>query len=422
MNLDNLSKKLRIDIRYFLPNGILLASRFFATTFITLLISVAFARLTDKEIFGQYQYVLSVVALLSVFSFPGLNTAALRAFVEGDEHAIERSVRYSFLSSLLASIILIVIGIVKYIQGSTLLGWSFGIAALLIPFFYAPNNWYLYYEGKLNFRASTIRLVGLNLVVLAAMVIALKSNITIVGLVALYFGLNALLTSGLYLEGKRTVSSSKEKTKLSLNYAWRCTVQKFTTTLAENVQAIVLSAVFGFANLAIYQVAQSFVNAFVGLMGALGSTYFPLLFKYKRLNHGLIVVQHIVLGLGFFLIYWVALTFIFAPLYGAKYADSILLGHKLGFIVIIIPLRIYLCNFFSSQDRNGVVTVTNLFASAVALLLFFSVKSAGFFPAAVVYLYTLNGLMVLPLLIIYGYYLKGTIYSSMPDGPKNLST
>ncbi len=408
MKLNYLSKKFGIDLNYFLPQGILVAGRFVVTTLITLLISVAFARLTSKETFGQYQYVLSIASLLSIFSLPGLNTAALRAFVEGDEHAIQRSVRYSFLGSLIASLILVVFGLYDSIHGQRMLGMAIALSGVFMPFFYAPNNWYLYYEGKLNFRSSTLRLIAANLILLIGILIGLKNGFNLVGLVLLYFGLNATLTVYFYLEGKKKVTSPVTISKLNINYAIRCTIQKFTGTLGENIQSVAVSTLFGFANLAIYQVAQSFVNAFVGLTGALSATYFPLLVKYKRFNHTLIVIQHIIIGIIFWLGYLVAVRFLFTPLYGIKYHESIELAHRLSFIVIVLPLRVYLCNFLSVQDRNQFVIGTNLVASAIALSLFYVVKNQGFFPAAILYLYSLNLLMVLPLL---GFYLFSTAKS-----------
>ncbi len=399
--LTHLSQKLGIDLAYFIPRGLLLTGRFFATTLITLLLSVAFARLATKEIFGQYQYVLSVTALLSVFSLPGLNTAALRAFVEGDEQSIAQSVRYSLLASLVASAGLVGWGAWTYLHGHVILGLALAVAGILAPCYYAPNNWYIYYEGKLNFTGSTIRLIALNLVLLTGMVAGLKAGLNLIALVTLYFGINAGLNLWFYHEGKQQAKPHKGPSKLSLSYALRCTLQKFTVTLGENIQAIAVSALFGFASLAIYQVAQSFVNAFVGLTGALSATYFPLLVKYRRLNHGLIVVQHFVIGAAFWVIYLFAVKFLFAPLYGVKYHEAIELAHRLSWIVIILPLRVYLNNFFSIRDQNHYVIIVNFIASFCALGLFVATRNQGFFLAATLYLYSVNFLMAIPLLITY---------------------
>ncbi len=413
MKFEKLSRRIGINLDYFLPRGLWVGGRFFVTTFLALLTSVAFARFTSKEIYGQYQYVLSIVGLLSVLSLPGLNTAALRAFVEGDETSVAQSVRYGFFFSLLATIVLLTIATYDAYNGKAALGLAIGIAAVLQPFFYAPNNWYIYYEGKLDFRSSTVRLVVFNCVLLIAMVLSLKAALPLAGLIAVYFGLSALMSSVLFWEGKQTVTSTKTKNKLNLNYAFRCTLQKFTTTIGENIQAIAISWLFGFASLAIYQVAQSFVNAFVGLMGALGSTYFPLLLKYKRLNHKTIIIQHLMLGLGFWVIYLLALRWLFGPLYGVKYEDAISLAHRLSFIVFLLPLRVYLTNFFSARDQNHLVTATNLVASVLALSIFYLMRHVGFSQAAVIYLYTLNLAMTITL---FGLYVSD---SSRNDGRKS---
>lgn len=401
MDLRSLSRKAGIDLSYFIPRSLVVGGRFFATTLLTFLISVIFARLAPREIYGQYQYVLSLTSLLSVLSLPGLNTAALRAFVEGDEGAVAKSVYYSFRASLMAAAALVAIGAWQMLHHQPSLGLAIIVAGLLVPAYYAPNNWYIYYEGKSDFLGSTYRMVTANIILLISMTLGLWAHVPLVGLVSLFLGSNAILITLFYLEGKRRAHPTEGRSRLSLPYAFRCTIQKFTATLGENLQTIAISSVFGFANLAIYQVAQSMVNAFIGLTGALSAIYFPLLVKYKKLNHGVIVLQHLVVGAVFLGIYLVGVRYLFAPLYGIKYHDAIILAYKLSWIVVILPLRVYLNNFFSIRDKNSYVIWTNLTASGVALAVFFASRHSGFFPAATLYLYISNYLMVIPLLVLY---------------------
>lgn len=395
------SQRLGINLAYFLPNAITIVGRYVTTTLLGFLLSIAFARLAEKEVFGQYQYVLSVVSLLSIFSLPGLNTAALRAFVEGDERALERSVRYSFFGSLIATVTLLGIGFYNVTHAQPVLGFALCVAGVLLPFYYAPNSWYVYYEGRLQFHPATLRIILLNVVLLAAMTLGLVFHLSLVGLITIYFGLNAAMTIAFFLGGRRTVKTAPDKNRLNLPYAFRCTLQKFTTTGGENIQMLTMSFVFGFTYLAIYQVAQSFVNIFNGLTSALSATYFPLLLKYKKLNHGFILIQNLGLGILFWIVYLAAVTFIFPPLYGAKYSEAVLLAKNLSFIMILVPLRHYLTSFFTARDRNTLITVTNLGANILALLLFLVCKDYGFFAAATVYLYTLNIGVTVPLLIAY---------------------
>lgn len=401
LKLHAISQKIGVDLSYFLPRVTWIGGRYFATTLIALLLSAAFAQLTAKESFGQYQYVLSVVSLLSIFSLPGLNTAAIRAVVEGDEQSVKHSAQHSFMTSLLATVVLVGMGIYKHAHSEQTLGLALGLAGLLLPFFYATNSWYVYYEAKLNFHTPTLRLIAANLVLLIVMVIGLKIRLNLVGLVLIYYGLNAIMNFLFFWEGSRRVKSKLGESKLDLRYAIRCSIQKFTITFGENIQAIAVSALFGFANLAIYQVAQSFVNVFNGLTAALSATYFPLILKYRQLNHPLILVQNLALGVVFWVIYLGAIKFLFTPLYGFKYQEATELAYRLSLIILVTPLRLYLINYFSARDRNHIIITTNLVASAIALGLFFMSKSMGFYQAAVIYLYVLNYLMMLPLLGIY---------------------
>ena len=58
-----------------LSQGIAMLAGFF--------ISIAFANLFPKESFGTYKFILSMVAILGVFSFTGLSTSVVQSVARG---------------------------------------------------------------------------------------------------------------------------------------------------------------------------------------------------------------------------------------------------------------------------------------------------------------------------------------------------
>src|SRR3972149_3093140 len=61
-------QKFNLDLPYLIRNGFLVIVRQGVVIAFGLVLSIAFARLVPQEVFGQYQFVLSVLAIVSVVS------------------------------------------------------------------------------------------------------------------------------------------------------------------------------------------------------------------------------------------------------------------------------------------------------------------------------------------------------------------
>ena len=86
-----------------LTNGVMIINAF--------LISIAFANLLPQEVYGEYKYVLSIYALLKIFSLPGMNTAVSRAVAVGHEGTTLRGMKKQMTWALIGSLLSAGIGI-----------------------------------------------------------------------------------------------------------------------------------------------------------------------------------------------------------------------------------------------------------------------------------------------------------------------
>jgi len=83
--LDYLGKKLQLDVYYFLRGGFWLSSAHLLTGMAAFLVVIAFTRLASKEFYGQYQFIMAIIAILTIFSLPGMQTAIIQAVSRGEE-------------------------------------------------------------------------------------------------------------------------------------------------------------------------------------------------------------------------------------------------------------------------------------------------------------------------------------------------
>src|SRR3989338_326245 len=102
-------------------------------------------------------------------------------------------------------------GAYNILADNQIFGWALILGGAVVPFFYAPNNWYVAYEGKLNFRSSTVRIILSQIVLLFSLVSGLFFGASLPILVLLYFFSQAFFTVFFYLEVVKKIEKKVEK-------------------------------------------------------------------------------------------------------------------------------------------------------------------------------------------------------------------
>lgn len=396
-------KKIGLDLSYFIKSGFWITFRYVIVSLFGLALSIGFARLAAKELLGEYQMVLAFLSLVSVFSLPGLNLAALKSVARGDDGAVVKAVRLSFLGSLLAlPFIAGYAAYVFFIQGNSLVGSAFLLGAFFFPFFYASNTWYVFYEARSIFYPVTWRVALLSLLTTLGLLGALSLQASLFMLLAIYFGANSLLNGIFFWEvWRRVKKEEKREETLDISYGLSVSGQKFVFSLAENLPVLAISFLFGFEALALFQIAYFFMSAIAGFMSGLSATYLPLLFRYKTLHYNKIVLQNIIIGFVLFFFCRAFIEALFIFMYGEAYRESLSIARNLSYLIIIFPLKTFLLNYLTTQSKNLAIVIVFLFANAVSLAVLYIAKNTSFPASVSFYLYALNIFLVLPLLFIY---------------------
>lgn len=140
--LDRLGAKTGLNLRYLLLNGNWVSLRFLTVSISGFLLSFFFAKFGTKELLGQYQLVLSTLSIVSLFSFLGLNSAAMEAVVQGREAGVLKVAKLIFGYSWIGFPILVFLGLYYVIfRQEFLLGEMLIFSAFLFPFYYATSSW-----------------------------------------------------------------------------------------------------------------------------------------------------------------------------------------------------------------------------------------------------------------------------------------
>lgn len=405
--LTRFSRIIGLDIAYFLKSGSIVSFRYVAISLFGILLSIGFARLGSKEIFGQYQAILAVFGILSIFSLPGLNMAALKSVASGNDRAVIQAVKLSFLGALIGIPVLACYAAYSFFITRDI---SFVQAVLfgsvLFPFFYAMNTWYVFYEGRSQFFSVAWRTVVLNGVVTASLLTALFLQANLVALLLLFLGIFTLANSLFFFEVFKKVRSVPWDGRgdiLDLRYGFLVSLQKFLFSLAENLPVLLISFVFGFEMLAVFQIAFFFITAVSGFLSGLSATYLPQLFRYAKLSNGRIIVQHLGIGVLLFVCFRVGVEWFFLPLYGESYRESFLIVKDFSFLILFLPIKTFLLNFFTVKNKNVFIMLVFLLANMLSAIVLFLTHDMSFSASVTWYLYVLNGALIIPLILSYAY-------------------
>jgi len=396
--IDDLSKKIKLDLFFLIKNGNWISIRFFTASLTGFLLSLFFVKFGTQELLGQYQLVLSILSIVSVVSFLGLNASALEAVVHGRFAGVLRVAKLNFLFSLLGIPILVAIGLFYiFLRNDHTLGETIIFSSLLFPFFYSLSGWNVYYEGRLLFKKPSLQIVCLNIVQAVAVMLGIIFKINVFGLVFIYLFVAIFFQSIFFWEIRKEISDHANN-YVDLKFGMLVSLQKFFSGLASTFPPIVVSFFFGIEYVAIYFIAYYVIGTLSSFAGNFITLYMPILFKKIKLNHKSIILNNIVAGIVVWSIFIIFLKFFFVLIYGEGYLESLYLAYKLSFLLLLMPLHTYLVSFMSTRKKNGLLIIIFIFTNFAGLAVIFALKKFGFSWGIVGYLYVLEIFTILPCL------------------------
>ncbi len=373
-----------------LKSSSLVTLRYAIRSITGLLLSVLFARLASKETFGAYQFILSLLSLVSVISLPGLAQACIKSVADGNSKGLAQSVYFSFKLSWLGSIFLVFYSLKTFHSGDYNLGQLILISAAGFPFLYGANSWYAFYYGNKKFHSVETKTTFSSLLIFAMLSIGLWLKFSVVWLLFWYiFGTSAF--SWIYFFQAKKKYGNKGSGVIPIKYAISITFQKFIVGLSENLPILIIGIWFGLKETASYQLAYLPLSMAAGYLNGLFNIKLPFMNDNTRIEVFSALLQNLAIG---FIIYGgltFFLYFCFLPIYGKDYNEALFLAWRLSFLTFIFPLKTHLTNLLSVANKNMHIVYSHIFANSLALLLFFFLfRTFTFANAVCCYIYTLN--------------------------------
>ncbi len=334
----NLSKKTGdrygFDLVYFVENGFWMVLNQSFVLFFGLVVSVLFARYFSKEVYGQYQLILSIIGFFSFFSISGLNASLIRNVAKGFDGDYKKSVKVSFLYSLIGSVVIIIISAYYFIQGDSGISKALMAAAIMFPFLLSFDKWQAILKGKAKFDVFTkeiiIQMAGKSLLIIAAILFFQNELLPVILAYLLgtaFFNIFLYRTSFKYIENNKTADDT-------FSYGMYITKLGILNTLVNHFDKIIV----GFLDirlLAVYTIALGLINIIKNFVKSITAITFPKFAKHKIFLNFKQYAFLFISGLIITIILFITAEDLVRILYTEKYLSSV---RYFKFFILIIPL------------------------------------------------------------------------------------
>ncbi|KKU52131.1 MAG: Polysaccharide biosynthesis protein [Parcubacteria group bacterium GW2011_GWA2_47_10b] len=277
---------LRTDIRYLAAGSFWLGIGKAVSVLVALVLSLLYARLIDREVYGEYRYILSVLGTLGIFAIPGVATAIVRSVARGYEGTFRRGGFLIFFCSFGITLVGLGVAFWFYTQDKYSLAVSLAIASLVVPLVEGLGNWRAYYEGKRLFREKTVLNIFSSIFYGAFMVAGIlllsSGRFTFFGnavvvLVLSYLIGNAIPNILFFIRAMRSVPRASAVEPGSMRYGMHLSLLNAPATVANYLDALLLHAFIGPAALAVYSFAIALPEQLKSVFAMFATVSFPKL-------------------------------------------------------------------------------------------------------------------------------------------------
>ncbi len=243
------------DNIYIAKNGTYLLIGNAISIIASFILSIAFAQLLPKEIYGQYRYILSISAIIAILSLQGINKSIIQSVARGFENTIWQALKVKLRWGIIGSLLSVVTAGYFWIQNNSELTISLLIVAIFLPLFKAGELYQSYLDGKKLFgtriNATTITQIISSFLLFGGLL--LTQNLII--LVLIYFCSYSLLRLFFFIQITRKFKPNNDNDPRAISYGKHLSLMEIIGTVAGQIDNILLFTFIGAEKLAIYSYA-----------------------------------------------------------------------------------------------------------------------------------------------------------------------
>jgi len=147
-------KYTKTDMVYLATSGFWLQASSVFVSFASFFLYIIFGHVLTKEVYGTYQYLLSIGAIVGAFTLTGMNGAVTRAVARGFEGSYIEAIAVQLKWNVVPFAGAWAFGAYYLLHGNMTLGWGLMLIGIFVPLNTTFNTYSAYLAAKKDFKRS----------------------------------------------------------------------------------------------------------------------------------------------------------------------------------------------------------------------------------------------------------------------------
>lgn len=334
------SKLFHVDASYILKGGFWLGIDQAVSVLASVVLTIAFANLLPKEIYGTYRYIISLFGIMSIATLPNMNIAVTSSVSKGYEGSIDTILATRIRWGTMGSLASVLIAIYYMSVGSAEIAIGLCIVALFLPFSDSLTISGAFLKGKKLFREQAGFTVLTRTVSASALLVALFFTNNLFIILLAYFVPYLIMRGSVYIYVRRRFISNTNEDAGVITYGKHLSAIQVMNTVINYLDNILIFHLLGPISLAGYTIALAPVNKLLQVVSIMPDLALPKFANrsYAEVRQSLI---RKILRVEIIMVVGVMLYIFFAPFlfrtFLPQYIDSIFYSQLLSVVLLAAP-------------------------------------------------------------------------------------
>jgi O-antigen/teichoic acid export membrane protein len=253
-----LSKLSQIDLAYIMRGGFWMSVGHLFISLTSFFVAYIFANYIEKDVYGTYKFVFSLVAIITAFTLTGMGDAVTQSTASGNQKSLQTGFRMMLRWSIIPIGISLAVCTYYLWKGNVVLGVSVLLVTFLTCIFQSAVLYKNFLVGIKSFKEhsaiSVFQAIIPNIVLVIILLFFTQENLILI--VSVFTGANVLtgLVLYFYIKKKYAISSNDHKDEDISVYAKQLSVMNIISRIANNIDKVIVFHLLGATQTAIYSI------------------------------------------------------------------------------------------------------------------------------------------------------------------------
>lgn len=379
--VSKLQSRFKTDLFYLIKGEFWLIVGKITSMTASFLLALAWANWINKDIYGSYQYILSLMGIVSIFSLPEMTTAVIQAVARNLEGSLVSGLKAQLKWGALGSLSALGMAGYYWAQGNKNVSSCLLIIVIFLPFFQAFQLYVGFLQGKKLFDAqvkySTLaQIFSAGIMILLLFLInkffLLRLSAGLIVLIIIFISLLSKTAIHIFFwfRTKRKYQTNTKEDARTISFAKHLTFSGLISDLAEHLDSILLFHYLGAAELAIYSFAMvipSQISGFLKHIGVLALPKFTIRSRKELRETLLKKVYYLTLLVSLAVITYIIVAPLIYRTFFPQYAHSI--PYSRLYALSIIPMSLSMGAVFRAKMMTKEIYQIKIAVPLVKILL-----------------------------------------------------